>query len=730
MEDENLCRICLDAHSIGVDQLLINIFDVKQKGIDFSIEKALIEICGLENICENDLLPQQICSLCCLRLEEAFKLRTQALQSQSNFIDALNSQEYFSNPPPTETSEDLEIEYLEETHDSDELDEADEVSMQEIEILDGTTLVSLEKENFDCCGCQSSFGDEAGLLSHSRKIHRAQAQMRVPVGKVQCNVCYIMFSSEQQVVLHRNDRNAIKLMKKCDFCGCSFKSNDGLIKHLQTFHSDQAFKCCSCDSEFRAQRDLFRHVDQHHRLPVVSKTLKINLCVLCGMSFGTYNEKLFHERYPYRLYRNRSNKEIQTNETFDVFRCCGCRKVFSSIPELRSHQTEEHWPQRSLQTGDQYMKCECDGCFKVFKTTKALNQHLRKAASKKLYACSKCSITRKSLKDLMEHSATHIGDQAFLCCGCREPFGSLEALEQHSLDVHANKPKIYMKDADGTERQFECNICYRSYKTGKDLRLHQRLVYYEKVHVCDICGKGFSQEHALDLHLATHKTEPEFACPTCKKMYKHEALVRSCMVRHERPKEHRCKICQVTFPAASNLYSHMVSHSEDRRHKCDVCGHSFKRSFHLKKHQNIHTSQKNYPCQYCPARFCSTTELYKHEIRHTGIFPYQCEICNKKLTTRQVYIKHYEAHMEESLKIFRCSICPLKFSRDHFLSNHIKYKHKIEPQDKSWNEKFNRQAPARSKGGPRKAGTRGIYVSSLLSSDDIPSNVFQEEIIQ
>ncbi|XP_055595387.1 zinc finger protein 436-like isoform X3 [Uranotaenia lowii] len=583
MEDENLCRICLDAHSIGVDQLLINIFDVKQKGIDFSIEKALIEICGLENICENDLLPQQICSLCCLRLEEAFKLRTQALQSQSNFIDALNSQEYFSNPPPTETSEDLEIEYLEETHDSDELDEADEVSMQEIEILDGTTLVSLEKENFDCCGCQSSFGDEAGLLSHSRKIHRAQAQMRVPV-------------------------------------------------------------------------------------------------------------------------------------------------------ELRSHQTEEHWPQRSLQTGDQYMKCECDGCFKVFKTTKALNQHLRKAASKKLYACSKCSITRKSLKDLMEHSATHIGDQAFLCCGCREPFGSLEALEQHSLDVHANKPKIYMKDADGTERQFECNICYRSYKTGKDLRLHQRLVYYEKVHVCDICGKvsfpGFSQEHALDLHLATHKTEPEFACPTCKKMYKHEALVRSCMVRHERPKEHRCKICQVTFPAASNLYSHMVSHSEDRRHKCDVCGHSFKRSFHLKKHQNIHTSQKNYPCQYCPARFCSTTELYKHEIRHTGIFPYQCEICNKKLTTRQVYIKHYEAHMEESLKIFRCSICPLKFSRDHFLSNHIKYKHKIEPQDKSWNEKFNRQAPARSKGGPRKAGTRGIYVSSLLSSDDIPSNVFQEEIIQ
>lgn len=207
-------------------------------------------------------------------------------------------------------------------------------------------------------------------------------------------------------------------------------------------------------------------------------------------------------------------------------------------------------------------------------------------------------------------------------------------------------------------------------------------------------------------------------------MYKHESNVRNCISRHERPKVHKCKVCNVTFPAASNLYSHMISHSDDRRYKCDVCDQSFKRSFHLRKHKNVHNSEKNYPCKYCSSRFCSTTELYKHEIRHTGMYPYECSICSKKLTTRQVYIKHYEAHVDKSEKVFQCHLCSQCYSKDHFLSNHIKYTHRIEPQDKHWNDKFNRQGPARLKGGLRIAGVLGNYsvndesVEKLTDNDD------------
>lgn len=79
--------------------------------------------------------------------------------------------------------------------------------------------------------------------------------------------------------------------------------------------------------------------------------------------------------------------------------------------------------------------------------------------------------------------------------------------------------------------------------------------------------------------------------------------------------------------------------------------------------------------------------------------------------TRNVFIKHYESHVDAVEKIYQCNLCPLKYSQRHFLSNHIKYKHRIEPQDKEWNDKFNRKGPKRPKGGVRWAGVRGQYAA-------------------
>lgn len=61
--------------------------------------------------------------------------------------------------------------------------------------------------------------------------------------------------------------------------------------------------------------------------------------------------------------------------------------------------------------------------------------------------------------------------------------------------------------------------------------------------------------------------------------------------------------------------------------------------------------------------------------------------------------------MADGDKVHRCELCPARYSQDHFLSNHVKYTHRLEPQDKSWNEKFNRRGPSnRMKGGVRIAG--------------------------
>ncbi|XP_058818989.1 zinc finger protein 431-like [Topomyia yanbarensis] len=707
---ENICRICLTGGTTGVDCLLISIFRLDESpDHDFSIVTAMQVICDLE-VSEDDNFPKQICMVCYSRLVDAYGLRDLSQKSMETLSAIMNKATMNEMCNAEQDEENIyDVEYLEEEQETiaPELVDLKFERQDDLEIsveqraVENVAMAS-DEIIYSCCGCSKSYGTEIELRKHSIQVHRSKTKVEASVNKNHCNICFKLFRSVYKLKAHRNGKNSLQPLKKCEFCGCNFYSSSGLSNHCKLFHTEQLFKCCGCTFSSLDKRKFLQHSDSHQMKKDSGEQLKRYECSVCYERFETLSEKRTHQRFPYR---KRRAKESEEEITMTVLRCCGCPKVFKTIPELRSHQNELHFPQR-VQSSNEELSIECGGCYKLFKNTALLNKHLRRAADKKLYACSKCTVARRSLKDLIEHEATHKGGGAFVCCGCRRGFETQDALEHHSLEEHSKRPKIYHNDESDTIRPFECKICYRKYKSARDLRGHQRFVYYDKIHTCDTCGKGFSQESSLSVHMARHKKEAKFPCPICGKKYKHEIIVRNCITRHERPKEHKCKICNVIFPAASNLYSHMVSHSADRRYKCDVCGQMFKRSFHLRKHKITHTSEKNYPCEQCSARFCSTTELYKHQIRHTGIYPYECSICSKKVTTRQVYIKHYESHIDEKDKIFTCDVCPTQFSQEHFLSNHIKYTHRIEPQDKHWNDKFNRQGPSRMKGGPRMAGLK------------------------
>uniref|UniRef100_A0A1Q3F817 C2h2-type zn-finger protein n=1 Tax=Culex tarsalis TaxID=7177 RepID=A0A1Q3F817_CULTA len=697
---ETICRICLAGSGGDIDSLLIDIFPQEQEDFErgFPVPDAFRDICGLE-VLEDDLLPKQLCSICYSKLEQAFGLRGQAQKSHETLSNVLSK-----------TVEGGQYEEEQEDDDEDRLYEAEYLDDQESVELETDVKVEqtelqadAEVQEVICCGCDAAFRTENELRRHAGRTHRPKdAVTGVPAGAKQCNICFEVFD-EAGFASHREGRNNVQPLIACKFCGCKFVSRNGLANHQISFHGDNRYRCCGCDFNTHKITELKAHSKDHEREFIqngrVTEGNKFS-CKICFAQLPTMLQKRHHERFPYRKPKSKPDEV-----TVSVLRCCGCPKIFPTYPELRAHQQNVHLPQRRQQSPDPEALVECGGCYRHFRNRAYLNRHLRKAAQKKLFSCGKCSVTRRTLKGLMEHEATHSGEEAFICCGCREGFASREELERHSREVHAGRPKVYYNDEESTERPFECGVCYRRYKTARDLRGHQRFVYYEKVHACQLCGKAFAHENSLAVHAATHKSHPTFPCPTCGKKYKHESNVRNCIARHERPKQHRCKICNVTFPAASNLYSHMVSHSDERRFKCNVCGLSYKRSFHLRKHQNTHSSIRNFACRHCPSRFSTTTELYKHEIRHTGQYPYQCGVCGKQLTTRQVFIKHVEGHVADADKVHRCELCPARYSQDHFLSNHIKYTHRLEPQDKGWNEKFNRKgAPNRMKGGARIAG--------------------------
>lgn len=219
--------------------------------------------------------------------------------------------------------------------------------------------------------------------------------------------------------------------------------------------------------------------------------------------------------------------------------------------------------------------------------------------------------------------------------------------------------------------------------------------YQEESYVCDTCGKPFAQLKALNIHVASHKETFDYACVICSKKFKHEQGAYGCKMRHirEAREEYICKICGGKFACTSNLTSHLISHSTVQRYSCSICDMRFKRKSGLHLHMETHKSERNSICPYCPSRFNTWSSLEKHLIHHTGVYPYQCDFpaCDKKFFSRLKYIQHYETHMDAESLVFSCTLCDQRYSRDHFLSNHLKQAHQIEPQDKGWNRKFNRQ---------------------------------------
>lgn len=443
----------------------------------------------LLQISEDDQYPKEICFICYSRLEEVDKLRRQTLNSHA-ILSKIIAKAERNDLRTVEFGEEtlvFEEEYLDEQKSSVDYDD-DVVQTAERSHPDNQTIVSTEVVRIQCCGCEKIFHNETGLRKHSIRKHRPMEPVTIPSGNVQCNVCYAMFTSELKINVHKTGKNNLQTLKKCDFCGCNLFSDEGLNKHKILFHPDGLFKCCSCNVQVYDKDELLEH-SRSHRSNIsgpmdVLSTRKFQ-CSLCNAHFTTLNERRRHERFPYRKYKSKNTSVAHVT----VVRCCGCPKVFSGAGDLRRHQEKVHYPNRES-LPDHGMSIECGGCYKRFKNQFSLNKHLHRAESKKLFACSKCSVSRRTLKQLIEHEATHTGGGAFICCGCREGFESQEALECHSLEVHANRPKVYYNDDDDTVRPFVCKVCYRRYKTTRDLRGHQRFVYYEKVHICDICGKG------------------------------------------------------------------------------------------------------------------------------------------------------------------------------------------------------------------------------------------------
>ncbi|GLG94201.1 Testis-specific zinc finger protein topi [Gryllus bimaculatus] len=319
-----------------------------------------------------------------------------------------------------------------------------------------------------------------------------------------------------------------------------------------------------------------------------------------------------------------SNKNDSVQTDF-LYECLKCRQIFSSEQYQQTHSAPNNAEEQSfachkceqrmtlhLELAEHYHKkhrsrrqCVCPICGKVLNKKSALEYHVRYVhSSSRPFVCEICSKTFKNDSGLQSHMMVHDTSKYFKCEICnldlKQKKGYRKHMRSHTgvkLTVKCHKCdktlykyslKRHLQEVHGSERNFVCNVCNKTYVSQARLKLHVRTVHvnkqFAKKHVCEVCGKGKSTVAALRDHMNSHSGEKPYICHVCGK----------------------------NFFTNNGLISHLILHG-DKKFKCDVCGYTCNRMDNLVTHIRSHTGEKPYKCTICKKGFTRLDNLQTHK---------------------------------------------------------------------------------------------------------------------
>lgn len=222
---------------------------------------------------------------------------------------------------------------------------------------------------------------------------------------------------------------------------------------------------------------------------------------------------------------------------------------------------------------------------------------------------------------------------------------------------------------------FQCGICNNAFASPRELQKHIRKAHQTVRIYCDLCSETFTSPKELARHMkkghkpskttesnelidntqnkkgnSKEKKKRIFQCFLCKTEYDVKAKLRIHMKLHKRNKP--CKVCKVLF-TVNELSSHLCDDKKSIR--CDYCTNDFTTTLALLNHIDLsHENKKFYGCEKCPTFFPMVALKEIHALSHAQDEPRQfaCNLCSKAYT-RQTFLTQHIKKRHEQQKCMR-----------------------------------------------------------------------------